>query len=279
MTEEKPASLADVLKNIERDPPKTAGEKKETDVVNIVDEIEKNKDERDRIDSLYNICMECHGLDFCRMKYKWYREEYIFPEIYDGRFSARVVKCNYVNMRNMQLERNRLLALSGLPKELEGRSFQEDCKDLDDSSLGKIRTAIETSQSLYIYGSSIEKADLIAAVIANDGMKHGTPAYYKAYTDILKGITDDEKSKMETIETLILSNVASERLTPAADDALTDILTAREKESKQTLITSLIKLDELTSYLSYYDSECYAEIRPERIQNLILDWMDVINIG
>ena len=74
MTEEKPASLADVLKNIERDPPKTAGEKKETDVVNIVDEIERNKDERDRIDSLYNICMECHGLDFCRMKYKWYRE-------------------------------------------------------------------------------------------------------------------------------------------------------------------------------------------------------------
>lgn len=202
-------------------------------------------------------CEGCTGLP-CRKKIN----QFFIPQInYNsgGKYiTIPTVDCKHERSRKLQRQIERMSGLSKIPPEYQGKTFADYKVDAANSYAVEVAKALidKPNNGAYFFGGVGTGKTFLAAILAQEIIKHGRQVIFATVPNISKQIrsTFNGKSetteaaileKLETVPTLILDDVGIEKPTRFVCSTLCNLFNERYNARLQTIITSNLRLKEL----------------------------------
>ena len=208
------------------------------------EEIKRHQDEIADIERAQERCKGCTG-EVCKQP-----SQGMIPvvEVHDGRFCYALRRCRHERNRLARLRISRLFASARIPRAYEGDTFADYAvttanKDAVDAAHMMVTDEIK---GLFLHGTKGTGKTKLAAIIANERARAGSPVLFASVPDLMADIrasfaSDGTSERVQAVKEtpfLVLDDLGAEKMTEWVGEQLFCIVNHRYNECLQTVVTS-----------------------------------------
>ena len=208
------------------------------------EEIKRHREEIADIERAQERCKGCTG-EVCKQP-----SQGMIPvvEVHDGRFCYALRRCRHERNRLARLRISRLFASARIPRAYEGDTFADYAvtaanRDAVDAAHMMVADEIK---GLFLHGEKGTGKTKLAAIIANERARAGSPVLFASVPDLMADIrssfaiggTSERIRAVKETPFLVLDDLGAEKMTEWVGEQLFCIVNHRYNECLQTVVTS-----------------------------------------
>ena len=208
------------------------------------EEIKRHQDEIADIERAQERCKGCTG-EVCKQP-----SQGMIPvvEVHNGRFCYALRRCRHERNRLARLRISRLFASARIPRAYEGDTFADYTvtatnKDAVDAAHMMVADEIK---GLFLHGEKGTGKTKLAAIIANERARAGSPVLFASVPDLMadirasfaSGETSEAVQTVKNTPFLVLDDLGAEKMTEWVGEQLFCIVNHRYNERLATVVTS-----------------------------------------
>lgn len=206
-------------------------------------------------------CGECTGLADCRQ-----RTLGMFPtvEAYLGKLSFGFSFCRYKRAEMVKAKVDRLFNFSKVPAVYTGKNFDDFQVNPENAKAVRIAAWVvdNGSKGVLFFGPPGTGKTLLASILCNEILNQGRIAIFASIPDLLadirssydKGNTSEILQAVNDAPFLVLDDLGAEKMTPWVGEQLFSLINTRLSNSRQTVITSNYRPQELIVRMQTVDA-------------------------
>ena len=208
------------------------------------EEIKRHREEIADIERAQERCKGCTG-EVCKQP-----SQGMIPvvEVRDGRFCYALRRCRHERNRLARLRISRLFASARIPRAYEGDTFADyavTAANRDAVNAAHMMVADEI-KGLFLHGEKGTGKTKLAAIIANERARAGSPVLFASVPDLMAdirssfkdGTTSEAVQAVKNTPFLVLDDLGAEKMTEWVGEQLFCIVNHRYNECLQTVVTS-----------------------------------------
>ena len=250
------------------------------------EEIRRHRDEIVDIERAQERCTGCTG-EVCKQP-----SQGMIPvvEVHDGRFSYALKVCRHERSRLARLRISRLFASARIPRAYEGDTFADytvTATNKDAVDAAHMMVADEIT-GLFLHGEKGTGKTKLAAIIANERARAGSPVLFASVPDLMADIRSSFKtgSASETVQAvketpfLVLDDLGAEKMTEWVGEQLFCIVNHRYNERLATVVTSNYSPTQVISHMATVDGRgnVIDDMQGQRIMSRIYEMCERVEI-
>ena len=250
------------------------------------EEIERHRDEIAHIEHLQDLCRGCTG-ETCKQA-----SQGMIPMVdtSHGRFFHVLSPCKHERNRRERLRIARLFASAHIPRAYETDTFA------DYEVTGGNKGAVDAARmmvdgeigGLFVYGVRGTGKTKLAAIIANELARAGSPVLFASVPDLMADIraSFSDGKTAETVQAvketpfLVLDDLGSEKMSEWVGEQLFCIVNHRYNERLQTVVTSNYSPTEIIGHMATVDARgnVIDDMQGQRIMSRIYGMCERVEI-
>ena len=249
------------------------------------EEMRRHLDEIVGIERAQDLCRGCTG-EKCRQPSRG-----MIPvvEVYDGRFSYALKVCHHERSRREKLRIAKLFSSARIPRAYEGDTFADyTVTDGNRKAVEAARWMLAGGSGVFLYGTKGTGKTKLAAIIANERARAGSPVLFASVPDLMADIraSFDGGKTAETVQAvketpfLVLDDLGSEKMSEWVGEQLFCIVNHRYNERLQTVVTSNYSPTEIIGHMATVDrrGNVIDDLQGQRIMSRIYGMCERVEI-
>ena len=250
------------------------------------EEIKRHRDEIADIERAQERCKGCTGRG-CKQP-----SQGMIPvvEVHDGRFCYALRRCRHERNRLARLRISRLFASARIPRAYEGDTFADYTvtatnKDAVDAAHMMVADEIK---GLFLYGEKGTGKTKLAAIIANERARAGSPVLFASVPDLMAdirrsfkdGTTSEAVQAVKNTPFLVLDDLGAEKMTEWVGEQLFCIVNHRYNEMLPTVVTSNYSPTQVIAHMATVDARgnVIDDMQGQRIMSRIYEMCERVEI-
>lgn len=250
------------------------------------EEIRRHRDEIVDIERAQERCKGCTG-EVCKQP-----SQGMIPvvEVHDGRFCHALRRCRHERNRLARLRISRLFASARIPRAYEGDTFADYTvtatnKDAVDAAHMMVADEIK---GLFLHGEKGTGKTKLAAIIANERARAGSPVLFASVPDLMAdirrsfkdGTTSEAVQAVKNAPFLVLDDLGAEKMTEWVGEQLFCIVNHRYNECLQTVVTSNYSPTQVIAHMATVDRDgnVIDDMQGQRIMSRIYEMCERVEI-
>ena len=250
------------------------------------EEIRRHRDEIVDIERAQERCKGCTG-EVCKQP-----SQGMIPvvEVHDGRFCHALRRCRHERNRLARLRISRLFASARIPRAYEGDTFADYTvtatnKDAVDAAHMMVADEIK---GLFLHGEKGTGKTKLAAIIANERARAGSPVLFASVPDLMAdirrsfkdGTTSEAVQAVKNASFLVLDDLGAEKMTEWVGEQLFCIVNHRYNECLQTVVTSNYSPTQVIAHMATVDGRgnVIDDMQGQRIMSRIYEMCERVEI-
>ena len=250
------------------------------------EEIRRHRDEIVDIERAQERCKGCTG-EVCKQP-----SQGMMPvvEVHDGRFCHALRRCRHERNRLARLRISRLFASARIPRAYEGDTFADYTvtatnKDAVDAAHMMVADEIK---GLFLHGEKGTGKTKLAAIIANERARAGSPVLFASVPDLMAdirrsfkdGTTSEAVQAVKNASFLVLDDLGAEKMTEWVGEQLFCIVNHRYNECLQTVVTSNYSPTQVIAHMATVDGRgnVIDDMQGQRIMSRIYEMCERVEI-
>ena len=224
------------------------------------EQIQRHRDEIADIEAAQDLCRGCTG-ETCKQPYRG-----MIPVVDTsyGRFFHALKQCRHERSRREKLRIARLFASARIPRAYEGDTFAD--YDVTEGNRGavaaaRLMTAGEIG-GLFIHGVRGTGKTMLAAIIANERARAGSPVLFASVPDLMADIrasfasggTSERVQAVKETPFLVLDDLGAEKMTEWVGEQLFRIVNHRYNEKLPMVVTSNYSPTQVIAHMATVDT-------------------------
>ena len=250
------------------------------------EEIRQHRDEIADIERAQERCKGCTG-QVCKQP-----SQGMIPvvEVHDGRFCYALRRCRHERNRLARLRISRLFASARIPRAYEGDTFADYTvmaanKDAVDAAHMMVADEIK---GLFLHGEKGTGKTKLAAIIANERARAGSPVLFASVPDLMAdirrsfkdGTTSEAVQAVKNTPFLVLDDLGAEKMTEWVGEQLFCIVNHRYNERLATVVTSNYSPTRIIAHMATVDrgGNVIDDMQGQRIMSRIYGMCERVEI-
>ena len=249
-------------------------------------EIARHREEIAEIERLQDLCRGCTG-ESCKQISRG-----MIPVVDTscGRFYHVLSPCKHERNRRERLRIARLFASAHIPRAYEADTFA------DYGVTGGNKGAVDAARmmvdgeigGLFIHGVRGTGKTMLAAIIANERAKAGSPVLFASVPDLMAdirnsfkdGTTSEAVQAVKNTPFLVLDDLGAEKMTEWVGEQLFCIVNHRYNECLQTVVTSNYSPTQVIAHMATVDARgnVIDDLQGQRIMSRIYGMCERVEI-
>lgn len=250
------------------------------------EEIRRHREEIADIERAQERCKGCTG-EACKQP-----SQGMIPvvEVHDGRFCYALRRCRHERNRLARLRISRLFASARIPRAYEGDTFAD--YDITDGNKGAVAAAhlmiAGEIGGLFIHGVRGTGKTKLAAIIANERARAGSPVLFASVPDLMADIrasfasggTSERVQAVKETPFLVLDDFGAEKMTEWVGEQLFCIVNHRYNEQLPTVVTSNYSPTQIIRHMATVDrvGNVIDDMQGQRIMSRIYGMCERVEI-
>ena len=250
------------------------------------EEIRRHRDEIVDIERAQERCKGCTG-EVCKQP-----SQGMIPvvEVHDGRFCHALRRCRHERNRLARLRISRLFASARIPRAYDGDTFADYTvtatnKDAVDAAHMMVADEIK---GLFLHGEKGTGKTKLAAIIANERARAGSPVLFASVPDLMAdirrsfkdGTTSEAVQAVKNTPFLVLDDLGAEKMTEWVGEQLFCIVNHRYNERLATVVTSNYSPTRIIAHMATVDrgGNVIDDMQGQRIMSRIYEMCERVEI-
>ena len=250
------------------------------------EEIKRHRDEIADIECAQERCKGCTG-EVCKQP-----SQGMIPvvEVHDGRFFYALRRCRHERSRLARLRISRLFASARIPRAYEGDTFADYAvtaanRDAVDAAHMMVADEIK---GLFLHGEKGTGKTKLAAIIANERARAGSPVLFASVPDLMAdirssfrdGTTSEAVQAVKNTPFLVLDDLGAEKMTEWVGEQLFCIVNHRYNEMLPTVVTSNYNPTQIIRRMATVDrgGNVIDDMQGQRIMSRIYEMCERVEI-
>uniref|UniRef100_UPI0028DCCB39 ATP-binding protein n=1 Tax=uncultured Selenomonas sp. TaxID=159275 RepID=UPI0028DCCB39 len=250
------------------------------------EEIKRHREEIADIERAQERCKGCTG-EVCKQP-----SQGMIPvvEVRDGRFCYALRRCRHERNRLARLRISRLFASARIPRAYEGDTFADYTvmaanKDAVDAAHMMVADEIK---GLFLHGEKGTGKTKLAAIIANERARAGSPVLFASVPDLMADIrasfasggTSEAVQTVKNTPFLVLDDLGAEKMTEWVGEQLFCIVNHRYNEMLPTVVTSNYSPTRVIAHMATVDGRgnVIDDLQGQRIMSRIYGMCERVEI-
>ena len=211
-------------------------------------------------------------------------------EVHDGRFCHALRRCRHERNRLARLRISRLFASARIPRAYEGDTFADYTvtatnKDAVDAAHMIVADEIK---GLFLHGEKGTGKTKLAAIIANERARAGSPVLFASVPDLMAdirrsfkdGTTSEAVQAVKNAPFLVLDDLGAEKMTEWVGEQLFCIVNHRYNERLATVVTSNYRPTQVIAHMATVDRDgnVIDDLQGQRIMSRIYGMCERVEI-
>ena len=250
------------------------------------EEIRRHREEIADIERAQERCKGCTG-EVCKQP-----SQGMIPvvEVHDGRFCYALRRCRHERNRLARLRISRLFASARIPRAYEGDTFAD--YDITDGNKGAVAAAhlmiAGEIGGLFIHGVRGTGKTKLAAIIANERARAGSPVLFASVPDLMADIrasfasggTSERVQAVKETPFLVLDDFGAEKMTEWVGEQLFCIVNHRYNEQLPTVVTSNYSPTQIIRHMATVDRDgnVIDDMQGQRIMSRIYGMCERVEV-
>ena len=250
------------------------------------EEIKRHREEIADIERAQERCKGCTG-QVCKQP-----SQGMIPvvEVHDGRFCYALRRCRHERNRLAHLRISRLFASARIPRAYEGDTFADytvTATNKDAVDAAHMMVADEIT-GLFLHGEKGTGKTKLAAIIANERARAGSPVLFASVPDLMAdirrsfkdGTTSEAVQAVKNTPFLVLDDLGAEKMTEWVGEQLFCIVNHRYNEMLPTVVTSNYSPTQVIAHMATVDRDgnVIDDMQGQRIMSRIYEMCERVEI-
>ena len=249
------------------------------------EEIRRHLDEIVEIERAQDLCRGCTG-EKCRQP-----SQGMIPvvEVHDGRFSYALKVCRHERSRREKLRIAKLFSSARIPRAYEGDTFADyTVTDGNRKAVEAARWMLAGGRGVFFYGAKGTGKTKLAAIIANERARAGSPVLFASVPDLMAdirssfkdGTTSEAVQAVKNTPFLVLDDLGAEKMTEWVGEQLFCIVNHRYNEMLPTVVTSNYSPTRIIAHMATVDGKgnVIDDLQGQRIMSRIYGMCERVEI-
>ena len=249
------------------------------------EEIKRHRDEIVEIERVQDLCRGCTG-DTCKQP-----SHGMIPVVDTsyGRFSYALKVCRHERSRREKLRIARLFASARIPRAYEGDTFADYTVTAGNRhAVESARWMLDGGSGVFLYGTKGTGKTKLAAIIANERARAGSPVLFASVPDLMAdirssfkdGTTSEAVQAVKNTPFLVLDDLGAEKMTEWVGEQLFCIVNHRYNECLQTVVTSNYSPTQVIAHMATVDARgnVIDDMQGQRIMSRIYGMCERVEI-
>ena len=249
------------------------------------EEIERHRDEIADIERAQDLCRGCTG-ESCKQP-----SHGMIPVVDTsyGQFSYALKVCRHERSRREKLRIAKLFTSARIPRAYEGETFADyTVTDGNRKAVNAARWMLAGGSGVFFYGTKGTGKTKLAAIIANERAKSGSPVLFASVPDLMADIRASfaDGKTAETVRAvketpfLVLDDLGAEKMTEWVGEQLFCIVNHRYNECLQTVVTSNYSPTQVIVHMATVDARgnVIDDLQGQRIMSRIYGMCERVEI-
>jgi DNA replication protein DnaC len=211
-------------------------------------------------------------------------------EVHDGRFCHALRRCRHERNRLARLRISRLFASARIPRAYEGDTFADytvTAANRDAVDAAHMMVADEI-KGLFLHGEKGTGKTKLAAIIANERARAGSPVLFASVPDLMAdirssfkdGTTSEAVQAVKNTPFLVLDDLGAEKMTEWVGEQLFCIVNHRYNERLATVVTSNYSPTQVIAHMATVDARgnVIDDLQGQRIMSRIYGMCERVEI-
>lgn len=249
------------------------------------EEVGRHRDEIVNIERAQDLCRGCTG-EKCR---QLSRGMIPVVEVHDGRFSYALKVCRHERQRREREKIARLFASARIPRAYEGDTFADyTVTDGNRKAVEAARWMLAGGSGVFFYGTKGTGKTKLAAIIANERARAGSPVLFASVPDLMAdirrsfkdGTTSEAVQAVKNTPFLVLDDLGAEKMTEWVGEQLFCIVNHRYNERLATVVTSNYSPTQVITHMATVDGRgnVIDDLQGQRIMSRIYGMCERVEI-
>ena len=206
-----------------------------------------------------------------------------------GRFCHALIPCKHERNRRERLRIARLFVSARIPRAYEGDTFADyTVTDGNRKAVDAARWMLADGSGVFFYGTKGTGKTKLAAIIANERARAGSPVLFASVPDLMADIrasfdggkTAEAVQAVKNTPFLVLDDLGAEKMTEWVGEQLFCIVNHRYNERLQTVVTSNYSPTEIIAHMATVDrrGNVIDDIQGQRIMSRIYGMCERVEI-
>ena len=248
-------------------------------------ELQRHRDEIAEIERVQDLCRGCTG-EHCKQTSRG-----MIPvvQISDGRFYHAFAPCKHERSRRERMRIARLFVSAHIPRAYEADTFADyDVTQGNKSAVNAARWMLDGGSGVFLYGTKGTGKTKLAAIIANERARAGSPVLFASVPDLMAdirssfrdGTTSEAVRAVKETPFLVLDDLGAEKMTEWVGEQLFCIVNHRYNERLQTVVTSNYSPREIIAHMATVDrcGNVIDDMQGQRIMSRIYGMCERVEI-
>ena len=249
------------------------------------EEMRRHLDEIVGIERAQDLCRGCTG-EKCRQPSRG-----MIPvvEVHDGRFSYALKVCRHERSRREKLRIAKLFSSARIPRAYEGDTFADyTVTDGNRKAVEAARWMLAGGSGVFLYGTKGTGKTKLAAIIANERARAGSPVLFASVPDLMAdirnsfkdGTTSEAVQAVKNTPFLVLDDLGSEKMSEWVGEQLFCIVNHRYNEQLPTVVTSNYSPTQIIRHMATVDARgnVIDDLQGQRIMSRIYEMCERVEI-
>ena len=250
-----------------------------------MEQIRRHRDEIVDIERAQDLCRGCTG-EKCR---QLSRGMIPVVEVHDGRFSYALKVCRHERSRREKLRIAKLFSSARIPRAYEGDTFADyTVTDGNRKAVEAARWMLAGGSGVFLYGTKGTGKTKLAAIIANERARAGSPVLFASVPDLMAdirrsfkdGTTSEAVQAVKNTPFLVLDDLGAEKMTEWVGEQLFCIVNHRYNERLATVVTSNYSPTRIIAHMATVDrgGNVIDDMQGQRIMSRIYEMCERVEI-
>ena len=237
------------------------------------------------IERAQDLCRGCTG-EKCR---QLSRGMIPVVEVHDGRFSYALKVCRHERQRREREKIARLFASARIPRAYEGDTFADyTVTDGNRKAVEAARWMLAGGSGVFLYGTKGTGKTKLAAIIANERARAGSPVLFASVPDLMAdirrsfkdGTTSEAVQAVKNTPFLVLDDLGAEKMTEWVGEQIFCIVNHRYNERLATVVTSNYSPTQVIRHMATVDGRgnVIDDMQGQRIMSRIYGMCERVEI-
>ena len=249
------------------------------------EEVGRHRDEIVEIERAQDLCRGCTG-EKCRQPSRG-----MIPvvEVHDGRFSYALKVCRHERQRREREKIVRLFSSARIPRAYEGDTFADyTVTDGNRKAVEAAHWMLAGGSGVFLYGTKGTGKTKLAAIIANERARAGSPVLFASVPDLMADIrrsfkdetTSEAVQAVKNTPFLVLDDLGAEKMTEWVGEQLFCIVNHRYNEQLPTVVTSNYSPTQVIAHMATVDKggNVIDDLQGQRIMSRIYGMCERVEI-
>ena len=250
-----------------------------------MEQIRRHLDEIVDIERAQDLCRGCTG-QTCKQT-----SHGMIPvvEVHDGRFSYALKVCRHERQRREREKIARLFASARIPRAYERDTFADyTVTDGNRKAVEAARWMLAGGRGVFLYGTKGTGKSKLAAIIANERARAGSPVLFASMPDLMADIrasfasggTSERVQAVKETPFLVLDDLGAEKMTEWVGEQLFCIVNHRYNEQLPTVVTSNYSPTQIIRHMATVDRDgnVIDDMQGQRIMSRIYGMCERVEV-